>query len=388
MKREALLDKVRHDVPTSATLFAVVNSIAKYVDIPKGSKLDLDSRRVFHHLDLRYSGKSADYAVAYLDVVKYLHGPFKCLSCGSRTSRLKRPCTLLKGWTPYCSDSCSKGSERAVSRREATALRKYGVTNVSKSEAVKNRIAESWSKLDRDAITQKILQTTANRYGGGDLDKARADIQTRRAATNIQRYGSVCPLAAPEPRQKCLNTWKENLGVSNPSHSWNVVDKITRSFKRRKQVTIKGREFTLQGDEDKALCWLVSKGVNVKKIECSSNKKLSIPYRCPYKKKNRLYFPDFQFSHRGTPWLMEVKSSYWAGLTHGSFAKSYWLNLRAKLRATVNKGHNLVLFIDGVVWFLPAYSPLPTKAQIRRRLNEHRTKDRSAVESRVESSRR
>jgi hypothetical protein len=80
-----------------------------------------------------------------------------CPICGHPTSFLG----FTKGYRKYCSNKCATSSTETTQKRKQTVLEKYGVTNISKLETIKQIKAQ---KFDYNSIRQKVISTNQKRY--------------------------------------------------------------------------------------------------------------------------------------------------------------------------------------------------------------------------------
>lgn len=117
-----------------------------------------------------------------------------------------------------------------------------------------------------------------------------------------------------------------------------------------KTITIKGRKFVVQGNEDLALRWLVKKGVEVDSILTHSGNGRDVPtFKYTYKGKEHTYIPDFRIA--GTNKIIEVKDPSSLGLhaRKSSWFRGQFNRNRAKARAVEEAGYSfkLLVFVRG-----------------------------------------
>jgi len=129
----------------------------------------------------------------------------------------------------YGCKSCNQ--KRAVIKRRATLLERYGVTDVFKSEEFK----------------AKSVKTSLERYGVSNPNKS-PEIRNKIKATCLERYGVDSPMKVPEIIQKVQNkrsgqqeqiackqkmTMLDRYGVLNPMDVPEFVDKIADTMTER-----------------------------------------------------------------------------------------------------------------------------------------------------------
>jgi hypothetical protein len=214
-----------------------------------------------------------------------------CRECGKETSFKD----FKIGYAPYCGFSCANvkdGVRRAAC--VSTLQRNYGVSVP----------AHNIDVLDR------MKSTMLNRYGVDNAQKNVA-IRERSKATIIERYGVENAMQVPE-----------------------ILAKHSRKRYRRKNVTIGGIEFSLQGYEPQAVKYLIERyGVDPAILK---GRVPSIHYS--HDGKHRRYIPDFVVDDL----LIEVKSPYTAGM-EGSVALRD--QMEAKLSGARDAGYNTLLMV-------------------------------------------
>jgi hypothetical protein len=185
------------------------------------------------------------------------------------------------------------------------------------------------------------------------------------------RYGSLENFAAHVTERR-VDTWKAKYGVSNPSQSAELFAK--QNAYRVREVEIHGKVFKVQGYEDKVIRSLVASGIRTSYIE--SWRKTLPTFQFRHCGKVRVYHPDL-LVNKCT--VVEVKSTYTLGLHISNRPKFALLKLKAAAVESAGYRFILALAANRKVYYFNS-SELSIQ-HIRRRLNEHRTKDRSAVES-------
>lgn len=231
-----------------------------------------------------------------------------CLNCGAKTKLI----SYTAGYNRYCSVKCGSlhrahsESEEALKVRmakmQATMVKRYGAHCSALAGLQRPRVVP-----EEEIVRRK--QTWENIYG---KPGNRTEEQQKRANDLAKRRASA---------------FKETLR-KNPK-AWE------NSKYKRKSVTIKGRTFSVQGYEGVVMEDLVHSGrCKVDSIETSPT---SISY--VEHGRERIYIPDFR-AKLGRRWfLIEVKSTYTAGLHKRN--KTLFYNLRRKSRAAAEAGYRI-----------------------------------------------
>lgn len=311
------------------------------------------------------NGRAIDKELAlafYLRRTEFLTGKkFRCQGCGSYEYKLKKKIPLYE-LPKFCSDSCTKSSEEVRTKCVNTVREIYGTDNPSQSAQVKKKLSENntWVTLKRDdpdayrskMISREILKR--ERYGENyEL------LNGKRILTNTAKLGVPWPTMCKKVLDLRASNHTKKYGVPNPSQRPEIQEKITRNKRtsNHKKVAVNGKVFsTLQGYEPKALRYLVSCGVPVESI---SKPKISIPYT-DSTGKERFYHPDFLITKRkGKKNVMvEVKSSWTAGLLADDRYYHRYSTLKEKSIAVQRKGYDFLLLIMEDTSAVPLYEKL------------------------------
>lgn len=327
-----------------------------------------------HHHNLDYNPISCKMALEDWGSRRYtfMFGKLICQKCGAADGPLFRKVltegigTSIKKLHDYCSDSCSKGSDRANAKREATCLAKYGEVNVAKTLNFRIGMARLHKSLTQEEQSERRMKTEVTkirRHGSlGEAERKRAE---KMMATNQLLYGGNAATCSKKVRAKVVATNLERRGIRNVSQDPEVMEKIVAStgakrFKR-KSITIRGQTLeNLQGYEPMALHWLYK----VRKVKHRVEKaKVSIPYR--HAGKNRCYHPDFAV--KNTNVLIEVKSAYTAGMMGKVGVYGSYTTTKAKMLGAASAGYTIYMLIwhpglqDCFVW----KGPLPSKKELK-----------------------
>lgn len=324
----------------------------------------------FHHLRGKRSqrlgsvghreGKSAEHREWLRSAKRLCYGTPTCEVCSATSGPIFTKQTEdLVPWPRFCSFGCSKRGDAVLAKRRATCEVVYGVDNVSRAETVRSKLRDWWTEEDR-----RHRGECSKDFWSGLSDEARQALRDKKIATNQRMRGVDFPTQSRSVRKKCQATWMRTLGVSNPSKSPEVYDKIRNAFKSTKSVTHDGVAFTgLQGYEPQVLLDLLQvHGFNPDDIV---NGKDIAHYEYSEGHKRRNYYPDFFVRKNGKDFVVEVKSTYTAGLHDGTFHS--FANLRRKAAAVEASGDRFVLAIHhGGATHL--YRGVPDRRVIRRQL--------------------
>lgn len=208
------------------------------------------------------------------------------------------------------------GSSEVVAKRRSTCLEVYGVDNVSKAPSV----------------LRKIKRHVRKWY---DDPKFKARLIAKTKATCMKRYGVAFPM----------------------QHADVFYRSNTRRY-RRKSITIGGRRYGgLQGFEPFALRWLIEKH----DARILNKADLSFNYR--FRDQTRVYFPDIVARVNGKRVVVEVKSTYTAGLTSGAGWQERFEQLCAKARSVGPCFLLIVVSKSGRV--LAAKRGVPSRTRLR-----------------------
>lgn len=217
-----------------------------------------------------------------------------CPICG-KLLEFKRPSDKVKCCSKSCSDERTRrkyiekyGVDHPMKSKivqehyKASMLEKFGVDSPLKSDTIKNKAIETnrerfgtdWA-LSNKGVKDKAKQTMTERYGGEytlqcnslvekvkttNLDKygcenamQNSTIHDMAEATNRIRYGVSNPMSVKAIKEKAIASrisnngayttkemwhkaqqkWLEHYGLTNPSFSPEIINKITHTFKVR-----------------------------------------------------------------------------------------------------------------------------------------------------------
>jgi hypothetical protein len=268
-----------------------------------------------------------DRAIYYINGIKE---PNKCIECNSDIPRLN---------SSFCSKLCMDSSNFLKKKKEETNLKKYGVTNISKSEYFKEKYksvmnekygVDHYSKTKE--YSEKYKKTSLERYGETNPSKNNS-IKNKTEKTNLKKYGNKTPLLNVEVKKKTLETLNRkyntdhnskipgrdekmkinslnNFGVNHPMQNPEVFEKcINNSRKFKEYILPSGKIIKIQGFENFALDDLLKK-YDERDIVIGAKNIREIIGKIEYnfEGKNRIYYPDIYIIPENK--IIEVKSNY------------------------------------------------------------------------------
>jgi hypothetical protein len=283
----------------------------------------------------------------------------------------------------YCSDGCrdittplkitatyaTKDIGAITKTREATVLKKHGVTNVSKTKAVKDQLRVT-TKATAKARKITTVKNNLENYGVKSTNSLQSVKDTKKA-TFQRKYGVDHQLKIPSVaaavskkntdnaeerlalakitkdeiygdenynnRPKYIKTCIERFGVENPSQDAVIHNKKLNSQYRKKQFIFpSGRQANVMGYEPLALTELL-KVYHENDIIVETTLIPKIKY-AGIDGKNHYYFPDIYIPKENL--LIEVKSEY----TYSS--RVAWLHTNlAKRQGSIDAGYNFKFMI-------------------------------------------
>ena len=261
----------------------------------------------------------------------------------------------------------------SVAIREAMRekiFEKWGVDHPMRSREVKLRIADTCirrygvaSSFASKDVQRKSQQTNLRRYGCR-YALENADVQKRRIATLMRNYGVDQPMQSFTIQRRRENTMLERYGVRHPMQSSDLYEKARRSSRARfgvdhpmqnaavfcraqssrfrsRNLTYRGKTYTslIGGYEPRVVRKLVDMGYDV-----SSRCKLTFPYRCSRTGRERVYHPDLYVGKGSRRYVVEVKSTYTAGLQCPTPGRVF-RNLVDKAAAVTSAGYQFRLVV-------------------------------------------
>jgi len=197
--------------------------------------------------------------------------------------------------------------------RQIRNLIKYGVTNVSHRQVIKDKIKE-----------------TCLKNNGSEFPMGSEKIRDKHKATCLKKYGVENASSLPETQEKVNKTNQERYGVNRPTQSAKFLLK-GQSYKLKPYKWKTGEVSMLQGYEPIVLKELEEQGYKYDEIVSDIDKIPVIPYIFEGEQHN--YYPDFFIPKENK--IVEVKSDY--------TLKRNWDKNQAKFKATKELGFDFRL---------------------------------------------
>jgi hypothetical protein len=235
-----------------------------------------------------------------------------------------------KGWTVglsvYCSSKCAGADPEVNERRKATCVTKYGVDSPQKVPTIRAKFKRSMKR--NYGVTYTAQSPTLKR---------------QMEATLQERYGVTTPYKSPEVQKKIRATMKARYGVEHTMQNRDLHERQQKSGFKIRTVRIKGKTFRVRGYEPEAIRWLVKHGCDPKLILTTAAEGVpSVPY-IDADGTPRVYHPDFKVKLKNRWGLIEVKSTFTSGLVNdkrGTFSR-----VKAKAQACVVAGYRFKLLL-------------------------------------------
>jgi len=314
-----------------------------YEEIANGTKF-LD------HLNPRVIDRTTYY-------LKSISEPNKCIECGTEVPRIS---------AKFCSKKCMDSSEFLKKQKEETSLKKFGATNVSKTNHFKERYKSTMNEkygVDHYSKTEeyqeKYKKTSMQRYG--ETNPSKNDlIKQKIEKTNLERYGCKTPLVNNDIRKKTQETLDEKYGVNHnskikgreekmkrnslekfgtihPMQNDEVFEKCMSNSRRFKEYTFpSGKIVKIQGFENLALDKLLNDYSETNLVVGTKNIRNKIgKIEYVFDGKNKVYHPDIYIISENM--IVEVKSTY--------TIKVDIVKNEAKRKAVLDKGMNFEFMI-------------------------------------------
>lgn len=273
----------------------------------------------------------------------------KCIECGIEVSRLS---------AKFCSKKCMDSSETLKKQKEETSIKKFGTTNVSKSnyfkEKYKNTMNEKYGVDHYSKTTEysEKYKTTMNERYGVENPMKSEEIKRKMIQNSLEKNGVEWSLSLPDVQQKIKSTWESRgmkrnssdnkwlektietshrkYGTNHPMQNEEVFEKCMKNSRRFKEYKFpSGKIVKIQGFENLALDKLLETYnendliVGTKEIKSLIGK---IEYE--FNGKTKTYHPDIYIVSENR--IIEVKSTYTIKV---DLDKN-----KAKQKAVLNKG--------------------------------------------------
>jgi hypothetical protein len=248
-------------------------------------------------------------------------------SCGQRLRMLRA--SQEKTSRKYCSPKCRSADPKVKEKERQTLLKNYGVTSPVQSQLIRQQMEET--RLQKYGVRHNFSST---------------DPELNGRATNLRNHGVENPFQREDVKQKAKNTKLERYGVEHMMQSREHMENQQKSGFKRKTFVLDGKTFSVQGFEPYVIKYLANTlGVSVRNIKTTAAE--NVP-RIPWVDTRgipHIYHPDIYAKVNGKWWVIEVKSTYTAGIdTPKSGAFSI---MKRKIKATISAGYNTKLVVVG-----------------------------------------
>ncbi len=227
----------------------------------------------------------------------------------------------------------------------ATLLERYGVEHPMHSpEIVEKLVQHVTAKYGAPGFASPELMkradiTTKRRHGYG-LHEHTEEREEARNATSLARYGFKHYTQSPAFKDHLKSVLLEKYGVDSIAEIPGWHDAVMQRRYKAKWVKLGKRRVAVYGYEDHAIRYLLDKGVSPADILVMvAEGKPTIPY--VHEGVRRVYIPDFYVKLKGSWWVVEVKSTYTAGVTDVRLFNT----MKRKLAATEKAGLKTALLV-------------------------------------------
>ena len=138
----------------------------------------------------------------------------KCKVCGKQTSYKG----IIRGYSPYCSNSCSRKDPESEERRKNTSMKRYGVPIPSQSKIVQQKMEDTCMKrygvkrvMESEEFIKRTKSNNLKKYGV-ESPSSLPHIKKKVEETNLKRYGVKVPILNEEIKNKIIKTTTERYG--------------------------------------------------------------------------------------------------------------------------------------------------------------------------------
>jgi len=224
--------------------------------------IEVSSKGISSHLRRRHQTSNQEY---YDQFIKKLNEGI-CPICGKAT----KFDTILTGYRKYCSTRCLNLDPETRAKIEKTSIERYGVKcNLNLDATKKKANANSQSKESKT----KRAKTNVEKYGVENV-YASERVKEKIRQTNLERYGVDYSWQSDAVKEKSKVTSLARYGTEHPQQS-DIVKQHTRQLKQSRL-----QEFMMQNDcisRDEVIqkygfgwTFIVDK-INVHPIYCGNN---------------------------------------------------------------------------------------------------------------------
>lgn len=182
-----------------------------FLENPKGRCLEKHVKNKFPEL---YNLVKNNPGIKFSEkLYLYFHpGVYVCEICGNPV-KFK---DFKHGYCQFCCQQCAQKDPNRLDKIKFTCLKRYGVTNPSQSETVK----------------QKKKETSLQKFGVDNPLKSK-EIMEKSKTTILKRYGVTNPSQSEVIKQKKKETLLRNFGVDNPLKSKEIIEKSKNTKKNK-----------------------------------------------------------------------------------------------------------------------------------------------------------
>jgi len=189
-------------------------------------------------------------------------------------------------------------------KKEAGMLKKYGVTNCSYAQEIKDKISVK-NKANAGTRMLKLKENNQKKYGIDNVFQLK-EVKEKSKLSILKKYGVENPSQSEEIKQKKEETCFNHFGVRNPQQNDAIYEKTNR-YRWKNYTMPSGNVVKVQGYENFALDLLL-KIYNESELVI---KRCDIPkvwYKKPNSNKLHQYTTDIFIPSENT--FIEVKSQY------------------------------------------------------------------------------
>jgi len=247
-----------------------------------------------------------------------------CPECGSPTTYIDK---WQNAYKKYCSEECKK--KGIIKNIEKTSLNKYGVSNVNKLRSIRNKIKKTNKKIYgnscpmQNSNIQKTIRENNLKNLGVELPFQSNKIQKKGTKTRKEKYGVEYTYQSQKLLEKIKQTNVIKYGMPNPIQNSDIFRKQQLSGLFIKKY----KDLFYQGSYELDFLERYSSSMNIQRAPF-------IKYR--FKKKERIYYPDFYLAEKKL--IIEIKNKY--------LAKRDKQLIRAKKKAVLSQGFNFIMIAD------------------------------------------
>lgn len=221
--------------------------------------------------------------------------PAICCSTECRKENTKR-----KNIQKYGTEHPMQNAE-VREHHKKTMIEKYGVESPLQSEDIKQRAIQSnqarfgtdWA-LGNTEVREQVEATMEHRYGVKYTFQS-DELMKKATETNLERYGSENVMQNEEIRQKSIDTCVERYGVSNPMQNPATLDKALQTRKQRY-----GAVWSESMKAKARKSWKLHLGVTNPSFSKAVIEKITATFQAKYGVKRAVHVPEFRNKMKAT----------------------------------------------------------------------------------------